>query len=160
IVDARGARSDAATALRAVKLAPLIPRYREALALINGTSFHTGAAAVLCARAQRIVAAAQVAAAMMVEALRANVEAFDAAFQQLRPHPGQRQVAMTLRRTIEGSALVRSPSASANTQDAYTLRCIPQILGAVIDVLMAARQVVEIEINSVTDNPLFLVEEE
>src|SRR5262249_23749165 len=133
-VEVRGAHTTASAALDAAGLEPLIPRHREALALMNGTSFHTGAAAVLLGRTQRILAAAQLAAGMMLDALRANVEAFDAAFQTTRPHPGQRAVSQALLRIVDGSTLVRSTEATAGSQDAYTLRCIPQVLGAVIDV--------------------------
>src|SRR5262249_23757739 len=79
--------------LRAAGITPLAPRYREGLALMNGTSFHTGAAAVLSARAQRITAAAQIAAAMLFDALQGGREALDAVFQTTRPHAGQRAVA-------------------------------------------------------------------
>lgn len=154
----RDALVPGADALHAIDAQPLTPQYREGLALINGTSFHTGAAAVLVARAQRIVAAAQVAAAMVAEALHANVEAYDPAFQMTRPHPGQRAVAERLRATVVGSALVRNGAASSK-QDPYTLRCIPQVLGAVVDTLRSVAAVVETEINSVSDNPLFLVDE-
>jgi len=148
----------AAEALRAVGIEPLVPRYREGLALMNGTSFHTGAAAVLHARAERVTAAAQIAAAMLLEALRANIEAFDPAFQATRAHPGQRAVAERLMRLVAGSSLVFA-QAPAGSQDAYTLRCIPQVLGVVEDALRFTATVIETEINSVTDNPLFLVDE-
>jgi histidine ammonia-lyase len=159
-VELRGALMPTADALRTVGLEPLVPRYREGLALINGTSFHTGAAVVLLARAERIAAAAQIAAAMILEALRGNLEAFDPAFQKARPHPGQRAVAERVAHIVAGSTLVRSGEAAAGSQDAYTLRCIPQVLGAVLDTLRSVSAVVDIEINSVIDNPLFLVDEE
>jgi len=150
----------AAEALRAAGIAPLVPRYREGLALINGTAFHTGAAAVLMMRARRVCAAAQIAAAMSFEALRGNLEAYDPAFQAVRPHPGQRVAAAHLTRMVSGSRLVGGSETLASAQDAYTLRCIPQVIGTVIDALAAAASVIETEINSVTDNPLFLVDEE
>ena len=159
-VEYEGSLAPAAEALRATRIAPLVPRYREGLALMNGTSFHTGAAAVLCGHAERILIAAQVAGAMILEALHGNSEALDPAFAQVRPHPGQRAVADRLRRLVDGSALLRSGALAASSQDAYTLRCIPQIVGPLVETLGAVTSVVETEINSVTDNPLFLADEE
>jgi histidine ammonia-lyase len=159
-VERHGTSGPAAAALRSAGVEPLVPRYREGLALINGTSFHTGAAAVLLAQARRLNAAAQIAAAMVFEALAGNLEAYDAAFQLTRPHPGQRQVAERIAQLVAGSHLVRTASTSAGMQDAYTLRCIPQILGPVLDALRTTGMVIETEINSVTDNPLFLVDEQ
>jgi histidine ammonia-lyase len=146
----------AAGALRAAGVEPVVPRHREGLALMNGTSFQAGAAAVLLARADRLVAAAQIAAAMALEALRANLEAFDPALHAARPHPGQRAVAARISALVEGSMLTRGGESAAGSQDAYTLRCTPQILGPVVDALRAATTIVEVEINAVSDNPLFL----
>ena len=159
-VEHAGAVTPAADVFARLGIAPLVPRYREVLALMNGTSFHTGVAALLCARARRLIVAAAIAATMSLEALRGSSEAFDPAFARMRPHPGQRAVADRVRRLVEGSALMRSDASTASSQDAYTLRCIPQIMGPVVDALRAVTAVVEIEINSVTDNPLFLVDEE
>jgi histidine ammonia-lyase len=159
-VDVHGVTVPAAEALRRAGVSPLVPRYRDGLALMNGTSFHTGAAAVLFARAWRIAAAAQIAAAMVLEGLRGNLEAFDPAFQETRPHPGQRQVAEGILQLTAGSTLVRDGEASAGSQDAYTLRCIPQVMGAALDLFSAAGRVIEIEINSISDNPLFLAAED
>ncbi len=148
----------AADALRAARLRPLVPALREGLALINGTSFHTGAAALVVAGARRVLAAAQVAAAMLFEALGGHGEALDPALHAARPHPGQRQVAARLTRLTEGSGLVRS-DAVAGSQDPYSVRCIPQILGPVVEAMAAADAVVEIELNAVSDNPLVLESE-
>ena len=158
-VEYRGNRRPAADALRAAGLDPLIPRYREGLALMHGTSFHTGAGAVLIARARRIVHAAQIAAAMMLDALHGNLEAFSPHLQRTRPHAGQRAVAERVVSLLSGTRLVRRDESAAGRQDAYTLRCIPQVLGAVVDHIEAAAVTIETEINSVTDNPLFLVDE-
>jgi histidine ammonia-lyase len=158
-VDVDGTLTPASHALRAAGIAPLVPRFREGLALMNGTSFHTGAAAVLLARARRVAAAAQIAAAQIAEALRGNLEAFDPALQRTRPHVGQRMVAERIARIVAGSSLMRTDGESAGSQDAYTLRCIPQVLGPVVDALDAAQAVIEIEINSAIDNPLFLTDE-
>jgi len=146
-------------ALDAAGMTPLAPRLREGLALMNGTSFHTGTAAVILARAQRITAAAQLAAAMILDVLHGNVESLDPALQAARPHAGQRAVAERVARVVAGSRLLRHVGDSADSQDAYTLRCIPQMLGPITDALHAAQAVVEIELNSAIDNPLFLADE-
>lgn len=158
-VEVRGRRLDASDALREAGLHPLRLRYREGLALINGTSFHSGVAAVLLVRAQRITAAAQIAATLILEALRGNSEAFAAELHGARPHQGQGGVAERIRSLTRGSALVRPQGTAASRQDAYSLRCIPQILGSVVDLLASARSVIETELDSITDNPLFLAEE-
>jgi histidine ammonia-lyase len=146
----------AAVALQQARLAPLTPAYREGIALINGTSFHTGVAALLTTRADHLVRAATLAAAMGLEALCGNVDAMELALAAARPHPGHEAVARVVLEIVRGSSLVDRSGASAARQDAYTLRCIPQILGAVVDELAAARRVVETELNAITDNPLFL----
>ena len=153
-----GATTGATRALRAAGVEPLVPVHRDGLALINGTSCHTGTAAVVHARAARISRAAQIAAAVAFEALRGKSEALDDAFQRLRPHAGQAEVAAFVRRVTEGSSLLVGESPAAN-QDAYTLRCIPQVLGAALDALEAAGAVIATELDSVIDNPLFLAEE-
>ena len=158
-VEWRGSMRPARDALREAGLEPLVPRYREGLALINGTSFHTGAAALLIERARRIARAAEIAAALAFEALGGHVEAFAGGLHAARPHPGQRAVAARLTGLLAGSRLVRRDEPAAPRQDAYTLRCIPQVLGTVVEAVDAAAEVTEIEINSITDNPLFLVEE-
>src|SRR5215470_6566450 len=118
-VEFRATVMPAADALLAAGLAPLVPQYREGLALMNGTSFHTGAAAVLVSRARRLTAAAEVAAAMAVEGLRGNLDAYDPVLQVVRPHPGQRAVAERIASLVRDSALVRDAAAAAANQDAY-----------------------------------------
>lgn len=147
-------------ALAGAGLRPLAPELREGLALINGTSFHTGAAALAVVGARRVAAAAQVAAALLFEALGGHREALDPALHAARPHPGQAQVAARLERLTDGSALVRGDGAVAGSQDPYTVRCIPQLVGPVVDAIAAAAAVVEVELNAVSDNPLLLAAEE
>jgi histidine ammonia-lyase len=156
-VEVDGARQPAAAALARAGLAPLVPRFREGLALMNGTSFHTGVAALLVARARRVSAAAEVAATMSFDALGGAVEALDPALHAVRPHAGARGVAERLAGRVRGSQLTRGGGAAA--QDAYTLRCIPQIVGAALDTIGAASAVIETEINAVSDNPVFLEHE-
>jgi histidine ammonia-lyase len=126
---------------------------------MNGTSFHTGAAAVLVARARRAAAAAEVASALAMEVLGGHLEALAPELHLARPHPGQRAVAARLRRLLAGSRLVRTDEPAAARQDPYTLRCAPQVLGAAVDAIEAVAVVVETEIDSVSDNPLFLADE-
>jgi histidine ammonia-lyase len=158
-VESGGRTRKAGDALREADLNPLPLRYREGLALINGTSFHTGAAAVLLVRAQRITRAAQVAATLILEALCGNIEAFAAELQAARPHNGQRLVAERVRQLARDSALVRPEGTAASKQDAYSLRCIPQIIGTVVDLLASASNTIETELDSISDNPLFLADE-
>jgi histidine ammonia-lyase len=158
-VEVGGRPAPAASALRDASIAPLVPAHREGLALINGTSFHTGAAAVLVTRAQRVARAAIAAAAMSFEALRGQLEALDPVLHVLRPHPGHAAVNDLVVRLVRGSTLVDGGGSPADRQDAYTLRCIPQVLGAALDELAGAGRVVETELGSVSDNPLFLPEQ-
>jgi histidine ammonia-lyase len=135
------------------------PRYREGVALINGTSFHTGVAALLVAGARRVAAAAQVAAAMLFEALGGHRETIEPALHAARPHAGQRAVAERLAALTRDSRLVRAGTSAAERQDPYTLRCIAQVIGPALDAIESVAAVVDIELNAVSDNPLFLVDE-
>ena len=167
-VDWHGLRHPAAAALAAVGIAPVEFQGREALALMNGTSCETAQAALLVLDAEVLVAAAEAAAAVVIEALGANVEAFDARVHAARPHAGQMESAARLRTLLAGSRRLRTASAAANggdgriapVQDAYTLRCVPQVLGAVRATIAHVREVVAVELNSVTDNPTFFPEED
>jgi histidine ammonia-lyase len=158
-VEIDGLNVAAADALRAAGLAPLVPRHREGLALINGTCFHTAMAALLVARAERLLEAAHVAAALSLEALLAHPEALDETLHRLRGHAGQLRVAARLRSLVAGSRLLRHDDSPAARQDAYTLRCVPQIVGPVVDAVRSVRATVATELNAVTDNPLFVATE-
>ena len=159
-VEVDGRVVSAADALAAGGLSPLVPRYREGLALMNGTSFHTGVAAVLTVRALRVAAAAQVAGAMLFEALGGHREALDPALHAARPHAGQRTVAERLAHLTRGSSLVRSDALAAHRQDPYTLRCTAQVVGPALDAILAAQAVIDTELNAASDNPLFLADAE
>jgi histidine ammonia-lyase len=158
-VERDGRHGPAAAALQAIDRAPLVPRFREGLALMNGTSFHTGVAALVVAQARRIAAAAQIAAAMLLEALGGHREALDAALQDARPHTGQRRVAERLAALTQDSGFMRDDDAVAGRQDPYTVRCVAQVIGPSLDAIEAAATAVEIELASVSDNPLFLADE-
>ena len=142
-------------ALREVGLEPLELQAKEGLALLNGTQLMGAIGALLLADADRLVRTASVVAAMSVEALLGTDVAFAAAYQLARPHPGQVAVAAELRHLLRDSELQRSHHASAHkVQDPYSLRCVPQVHGAVRDALDHLRRVLDIELNSATDNPL------
>lgn len=135
-------------------LIPLILQPKDGLSLINGTQLMAGYGAYLLHRAGNLVTVADVISAMSLEALQGSVKPFDPRFHQLRPHPGQSLVAENVRRLLVGSEIVESHRNCGKVQDPYCLRCVPQVHGAVRDALGYAGGVIEIEINSVTDNPL------
>jgi histidine ammonia-lyase len=162
-VEWRGRRCPASEALAAARIAPVAFEGREALALMNGTSCETAQAALVVLGAEELVAAAEGAAALVLEALGVNLEAFDARVHAVRPHAGQAASAARLRALLAGSRRVDASatrSAGRPVQDAYTLRCVPQVLGAVRDAIAHVRSVVEIELNAVTDNPTFFPEDD
>jgi len=126
---------------------------KDGLALTNGATFSAGMLALSCVDVERILSCAEAAAAMSFEALLGVTAALDPRLHQARPHPGQSAVAERLRALLSGSTLTDS---EAKVQDAYSLRCIPQVLGPVWETLDFARRVATIEINSATDNPLLI----
>jgi histidine ammonia-lyase len=136
-------------------LEPLVLEAKEGLALLNGTQQMTAIGALVLLHAEKLLHTASVAAAMSVEALMGTDVAFSDAYQQTRPHPGQVTVARQLRHLLRDSTLIKSHHAGAHkVQDPYSIRCVPQVHGAAWDALAHVRRVLEIEINSVTDNPL------
>ncbi len=143
--------------LRALKEAGLKPLDglgpKEGLALNNGTAMTTAVSALSLYDALELAKAVDVAAALSLEALHGVPDAFDPRIHELRPHIGQKLVASNIRRLIEGSEIVEAYRGK-RVQDAYSLRCIPQVHGASRDAMDFVRQKIEIEINSVTDNPL------
>ncbi|MES2211128.1 MAG: histidine ammonia-lyase [Chloroflexota bacterium] len=154
-VEMNGQVMPAMLALREVGLEPLVLGPKEGLALLNGTQLMSALGALLLADADRLVRTASTVAAMTVEAMLGTDVAFSAAYQLARPHPGQIAVAAELRGLLRGSGLQTSHHASSHkVQDPYSLRCIPQVHGAVLDALDHLRRVLDIELNSATDNPL------
>jgi histidine ammonia-lyase len=154
-VEYRGQVLPALLALREAGLEPLTFEAKEGLALLNGTQMMGAIGALLLADSDRLVRTASVAAAMSVEALLGTDVAFAAAYQLARPHPGQVAVAAELRHLLRDSGLQRAHHGSAHkVQDPYSLRCVPQVHGAVRDALDHLRRVLDIELNSATDNPL------
>ena len=154
-VEVGGTVMPAAEALRDAGLMPLVLEAKEGLALLNGTQMMGAIGALLLADADRLMRTASVAAAMSVEALLGTDVAFAAEYQLARPHPGQVAVAAELRHVLRDSTLQTGHHASAHkVQDPYSLRCVPQVHGAVRDALDHLRRVLDIELNSATDNPL------
>jgi histidine ammonia-lyase len=154
-VERNGQVVPAVIALKEVGLEPLRLGPKEGLALLNGTQMMSAIGALLVADAERLSRTASVAAAMSVEALLGTDVAFAAAYQLARPHPGQVAVAAEMRRLLRDSAIQRSHHGHAHkVQDPYSLRCVPQVHGAVRDALDHLRRVLDVELNSATDNPL------
>ena len=155
----QGELLEGAIALRQAGLEPITLAAKEGLALTNGTSVMCALGVLETARAESISLTADIAGCMSLEALNGTDRAFDARIHQLRPFPRQVECASHLRALLQGSELTR-PHSSENVQDAYTLRCIPQVHGAVRDAIAYARWVFEIELNAVTDNPLLFIDPE
>jgi histidine ammonia-lyase len=149
-----GRRAAGAEALRAAGLEPLALTAKEGLALINGTHLMTAAGVLAVRDAERLLDAAVVAVALSLEAFKGSTVPFDARLQDLRPHPGQTRVAARLRELLAGSEVVASHADCGRVQDPYTLRCAPQVIGAVADALDYVRAALERELAAVTDNPL------
>ena len=149
-----GARTSAAEALRRSGIKPLVLEAKEAISLINGTQGMLSVGSLLLLAAETLVESADVIGAMTLDALHGTDVAFDARIHQARPHPGQLRTAENLRRLLEGSEIRESHRDCGRVQDAYSLRCIPQVHGAVRDTLAHCRRVLQTEINSAVDNPL------
>jgi histidine ammonia-lyase len=150
----------AAEAFSAAGLEPVTLAAKEGLALNNGTQAMTGVGALALLAAERAVETAEVAGAMSLEALRGTPDPFDEAIQRARPQPGQSESAGRLRSLLEESEIRESHRVGdPRVQDAYSLRCMPQVHGAARQAFRYARQVLEVEANSATDNPLIFPED-
>ncbi|HEY8806963.1 MAG TPA: histidine ammonia-lyase [Candidatus Limnocylindria bacterium] len=155
-----GRRMRGAEALKRADLKPLELAPKEALALINGTQVMSAIGCLALHDAEVLCTTADIVGALSAEALRATDAAWDAALNAERPHPGQEIVAANLRRLVHGSPIIASHRVGdPRVQDPYSIRCMPQVHGASRDALAYTRRVLEIEINSVTDNPLVFAEE-
>src|SRR5215217_3777168 len=149
-----GERLPGAEALRRAGLQPLALTAKEGLALINGTHLMAAAGGLAVREAARLVDAAVVATALSLEAFKGSTVPFDARLNGLRPQPGQQAVAERLRALLAGSPVVESHADCGCVQDPYTLRCAPQVLGAVSDAIAYVSGAIERELEAVTDNPL------
>lgn len=141
-------------ALKSAKMKPLTYKSKEALALVNGTAAMTGIGALCVHDAERLLKDSQIAGSMSFEALKASSKPFDPRISEVRPHPGQAICSENMLRLLEKSEIIPSHKDCPKVQDAYTLRCMPQVFGSVHDTLDYVRRIVEIEANSATDNPL------
>lgn len=151
-------RRSGRAALAAVGLPPLQLEAKEGLALVNGTQAMLALGLLALRRCDRLVDAADAAGALSVEALKGTPVAFDPRIHRLRPYPGHAQTAAHLRALIAGSDIRVSHLHCPRVQDAYSLRCMPQVHGAVRDALDHVRTTLSVELNSVTDNPIVFPE--
>jgi histidine ammonia-lyase len=141
-------------ALKRARLEPYRPQAKEGLSLINGTQISTAILTEALVRAWHLARVADVAGAMTVEATKSSRKPFDPRLQAIRPHPGQIACASNLRRLLDDSEIMESHAQCDKVQDAYSMRCMPQVHGALRDALAHVTGVVERELNSATDNPL------
>lgn len=155
-----GAEVTAEEGLRRVGLAPLDLKAKEGLALINGTQAMTSLLALAALESRRLVRIADLVGALSTDALRGTDTAFDPRIHALRPHPGQQASAANLWKLLQGSAIRESHRVGdVRVQDPYSVRCMPQVHGAVRGLLADVEAKLAIEINAVTDNPLVFLDE-
>lgn len=150
----QGRRLPGADALAAAGIEPLSLQAKEGISLVNGTQAMLATGGLALLDAEDLLDAADAACALSLDALRGSPTAFDDRIHRARPHPGQIASAARLREWLEGSQIRSSHQTCRRVQDAYSLRCAPQVHGAAADALAEARRVVDIELNSATDNPL------
>lgn len=155
-----GQRMTGSEAMKKANISPVKLAAKEGLALNNGTQVMAAIGALCLIRSELMCKQADILAAMSIDALLGTPQAMDPLVHKLRPHPGQLYSAENIRKLIDNSPLRKSHLNCDNVQDAYSLRCSPQVHGAVRDALCYARKVLEIEINSATDNPLIFPDED
>jgi histidine ammonia-lyase len=147
-------------ALRAVGLAPIRLASKEGLSLVNGTQFMAAMGALGIVRAKRLAATADLACALSLEALQGSRTSFRPGVHRARPLKGQQESAANVWRLLDGSAIIESHRWCDKVQDAYALRCAPQVHGACRDLLDYVEATVSVELNAATDNPLVLLDED
>jgi histidine ammonia-lyase len=157
--DVSGERLAGAEALRRAAIEPVTLRSKEGISLVNGTQAMLALGCLELAQAELLADTADVICAMTTDAQRGTPRAFHETIQHVRPHPGQARSAANLVRLLDASPLRASHLGCGRVQDAYSLRCAPQVHGAVRDTLAEARRVFEIELNSAPDNPLVIDDE-
>ncbi|MGA9543999.1 MAG: histidine ammonia-lyase [Candidatus Sulfotelmatobacter sp.] len=156
-VDAAGLRVSSSDALKRAQIKPLTLEAKESISLINGTQGMLAVGTLALLAAETLVDSADVLGGLCCDALKGTDTAFDERIHKARPHSGQMKTAANLRRMLEGSQIRESHRECGRVQDAYSLRCIPQVHGAVRDTLAHCRKVFEIEANSAVDNPLVFI---
>ncbi|MGB9836704.1 MAG: histidine ammonia-lyase [Candidatus Saccharicenans sp.] len=154
----RGERLPARVALERAGLKPLVFQARDGLATINGSNVITGMGALEIHDALTWIKNSEIVAAMTLEALNANMKAYDERVHTVRGYPGAITSAENIRRITEGSELLQQPG--KKVQDAYTLRSTPQVVGAARDAWQWAKYMIEIELNGAADNPIFFPEDD
>ncbi|WP_093293408.1 histidine ammonia-lyase [Thermoactinomyces sp. DSM 45892] len=154
----QGKKLSGADALKQAGLKPITLAAKEGLALINGTQIMTSLGVLAVSQADRLAKIADVIASMTLECLRGIPDAFAEGIQQVRPYPEQASVARNFRTILQGSQLTTSQG-EIRVQDAYSLRCLPQVHGAVRQVVTYTREKIQIECNAATDNPLLFMED-
>lgn len=152
--DERGTRLASGDALKRAQIKPIILEAKESISLINGTQAMLALGTLALLSAETLVDSADVIGGLSCDALKGTDAAFDERIHKVRPHSGQIKTAANLRRMLEGSQIRESHRECGRVQDAYSLRCIPQVHGAVRDTLAHCREVFEVEANSAVDNPL------
>jgi histidine ammonia-lyase len=157
--DEKGTRIPSADALKLAQVKPLVLEAKEAISLINGTQAMLAVGTLALLAAENLVDSADVLGGLSCDALKGTDVAFDERIHRARPHAGQMKSAANLRRMLEGSQIRESHRTCGRVQDAYSLRCIPQVHGAVRDTLVHCRSVFEVETNSAVDNPLVFIHE-
>lgn len=155
--DDKGVRIPSLDALKRAQIKPLVLEAKEAISLINGTQAMLAVGTLALLAAETLVDSADVLGGISCDALKGTNVAFDERIHQARPHSGQIKTAANLRRMLEGSQIRESHRDCGRVQDAYSLRCIPQVHGAVRDTLEHCRGVFETEANSAVDNPLVFI---
>ncbi len=155
--DAAGARIASVDALKRAQIKPLVLEAKESISLINGTQGMLAVGTLSLLAAETLVDSADVLGGLCCDALKGTDTAFDERIHKARPHSGQMKTAANLRRMLEGSQIRESHRECGRVQDAYSLRCIPQVHGAVRDTLTHCRKVFETEANSAVDNPLVFI---
>jgi histidine ammonia-lyase len=156
-LDASGKRILSSDALKQAQIKPLVLEAKETISLINGTQGMLAVGTLALLAAETLVDTADVLGGLCCDALKGTDAAFDERIHQARPHSGQIKTAANLRKMLEGSQIRESHRTCSRVQDAYSLRCIPQVHGAVRDTLAHCRQVFETEANSAVDNPLVFI---
>lgn len=141
-------------AMKKAGIETLVLEAKEGLALLNGTQVMTAIGALAVRDTKQLLKSAQIASAMSLEALMGTSTAFDERIHRVRPHPGQIECAENLRALMSESEIIPSHRDCEKVQDPYTLRCMPQVYGTALDALRFAEEIIEIEMNSATDNPL------
>ena len=154
----KGKRIPAKAALKQAGLSPIILREKEGLALINGTQVMTAIGILNLLEAEKLVEIADIAGAVTFEAQLGNPSPFYDEIQKVRPYPGQLTTGRNLLKLIKNSPLWLSHQGNKKIQDAYSIRCMPQVHGAVRDTLNHVRNILKIEVNSATENPLIFPE--